>query len=137
MSSLRNTVLYTCKVRFIILYTNHFCRLFYAVINVVILLTSAGHTRNTKRCPRLFDRLMDAKTGVWTIRNTNNKRHMSKSPRKDPFGLRNLPLDAAAVGLEQRDIFYSNMAPVVQLLRAIGALPIRTLPVDSKAAAGN
>jgi hypothetical protein len=29
------------------------------------------------------------------------------------------------------------MAPVVELLRAIGALPIKTLPVDSRAAAGN
>jgi len=79
---------------------------------------------------------MDAKTSVWTIRNTNNKRHVSKSPRKDPFGLRNLPLDAA-VGPEQHDVFYTNMAPVVELLRAIGALPIRTLPVDNRAAAGN
>jgi len=103
--------------------------------NVVILLTSAGHTRKTKRCPRLFDRLMDAKTGVWTIRNTS-RRHASKSPRKDPFGLQNLPLDSA-VGPEQHDVFYTNMAPVVQLLRAMGALPIRTLPVDSRAAAGN
>ena len=98
-------------------------------------MTSAGHTRKTKRCPRLFDRLMDAKTGVWTIRNTS-RRHASKSPRKDPFGLQNLPLDSA-VGPEQHDVFYTNMAPVVQLLRAMGALPIRTLPVDSRAAAGN
>jgi hypothetical protein len=81
---------------------------------------------------------MDAKTGVWMIRNNNNRRHVSKSARKDPFGLRNLPLDAvAAVGPEQYEVFYTNMAPVVELLRAIGALPIRTLPVDSKAAAGN
>ena len=99
-------------------------------------MTSAGHTRNTKRCPWLFCRLMDAKTGVWTIRNNHNRRHVSKSARKDPFGLRNLPLDAAE-GPDQHDVFYTNMAPVVGLLRAIGALPIRTLPVDSRAAAGN
>ena len=79
---------------------------------------------------------MDAKTGVWMIRNNNNRRHVSKSARKDPFGLRNLPL-GAVVGPEQYDVFYTNMAPVVELLRAIGALPIRTLPVDSRAAAGN
>jgi len=79
---------------------------------------------------------MDAKTGVWTIRNNNNRRHVSKSARKDPFGLQNLPLDTA-VGPEQHDVFYTNMAPVVELLRAIGVLPIRTLPVDSRATAGN
>jgi len=105
-------------------------------IHVVILLTLAGHTRNTKRCPRLFDRLMDAMTGVLLIRNNNSRCHVSKSARKDPFGLRNLPL-GAAVGPEQYDVFYTNMAPVVELLRAIEALPIRTLPVDSRAAAGN
>jgi hypothetical protein len=79
---------------------------------------------------------MDAKKGVWLIRNNNNRRHESKSARKDPFGLRNQSLDAA-VGPEQYDVFYTNMAPVVQLLRAIGALPIRTFPVDSRAASGN
>jgi hypothetical protein len=79
---------------------------------------------------------MDTKTGVWTIRNNQNRRHVSKSARKDPFGLRNLPLDPAD-GADQYDVFYNNMAPVVELLRAIGALPIRTLPVDSRAAAGN
>ena len=78
---------------------------------------------------------MDAKTGVWMIRN-NNRRHVPKSAQKDPFGLRNLPLDAAD-GPKQYDVFYTNMAPVVELLRAMGALPIRTLPVDSRAAAGN
>lgn len=61
---------------------------------------------------------------------------MSKSARKDPFGSQNLRLDAA-VGPEQYDVFYTNMGPVVELLRAIGALPIRTLPVDSRTADGN
>lgn len=79
---------------------------------------------------------MDAKTGVWVIRNNNNRHRVLKSARKDPFGLRNQSLDAA-VGPEQYDVFYSNMAPVMELQRAIGVLPIRTLPVDSRAASGN
>jgi hypothetical protein len=77
---------------------------------------------------------MEATRGVWLVRN-NHRQDVSKSTRKDPFGLRNLPLDAA-VSPEQYDVFYKNMAPAVELLRAIGALPIRTFPVDSSAAAG-
>jgi hypothetical protein len=79
---------------------------------------------------------MDANRGVWLIRNSNNRLHVSKSARKDPFGLRNQSLDAAA-DPKQYDVFYTNMAPVLELLRAIGVLPIRTLPVDSGAASGN
>jgi hypothetical protein len=79
---------------------------------------------------------MNAKTGVWQIRKNNSARGVSKSAQMDPFGLRNLPLDAA-VTPEQYDVFYTNMAPALELLRAIGALPIRTLPVNSNAASGN
>jgi hypothetical protein len=109
---------------------------FNVFINETILLTSAGHTRNTEGRSRLFDHIMDAKTGVWLIRNNNDRRQVSKSARKDPFGLQNLTLDDA-VGPEQYDVFYTNIAPTVVLLRAMGVLPIRTLPVDSRAASGN
>lgn len=78
---------------------------------------------------------MGTKTGVSLIRN-NRGLDVSKSAQKDPFGLRNLPLDAA-VSPEQYDVFYTNMAPAVELLRALGALPIRTLPVNSSATSGN
>jgi hypothetical protein len=60
----------------------------------------------------------------------------SKSGEKDPFGLRNSPLQAARTDPKQKDVFYTNMAPVVQVLRAMGALPIRALPVDGRASCG-
>jgi hypothetical protein len=75
---------------------------------------------------------MDTKRRLWLI----GARDASISAEKDPFGLRNLPLEATDAGPKQRDVFYANMGPVVHVLRTIGALPIRTLPVDGRASCG-
>ncbi|XP_033609225.1 gustatory and odorant receptor 24 [Cryptotermes secundus] len=72
---------------------------------------------------------MDTKTRLWLV----DTREVSKSREEDPFGLRNLPLEPVHTVPKHYDVFYTNMAPVVKMLRAMGALPIRTLPVDGRA----
>lgn len=69
---------------------------------------------------------------LWLI----GPRKVSNSGVKDPFGLQNLPLEATRADPKQRDVFYTNMAPVVHVLRTIGALPIRSFPVDESATCG-
>jgi hypothetical protein len=79
----------------------------------------------------------DSTMRLWVTGNSNSRYDVTKSAEKDPFGLRNLPVDATAANPKQYDVLYTNMAPVLQLLRAMGALPIRTLPVDGNASSGN
>jgi hypothetical protein len=71
---------------------------------------------------------------LWVMGDSKSRRGVTKSTQNDAFGLRNLPMEADR---EQSDVFYTNMAPVLQILRAIGALPIPTLPVDRNASSGN
>jgi hypothetical protein len=75
---------------------------------------------------------MDTKMRLWLV----GTREASKSGEKDPFGLRNLPPRATHTDPKQSDVFYTNMAPVLQVLRAMGALPIRALPVTGRASCG-
>jgi hypothetical protein len=81
-----------------------------------------------------------ASSGGWTHTTMsfwvtgNSRRVVTKPANKNPFGLRNFRADADP---EQHDVFYTNMAPVVEMLRAMGALPIRTLPVHANASSGN
>jgi hypothetical protein len=79
----------------------------------------------------------DTAIRLWVMDNSSGRRGVTKSTNRDPFGLRNLPMDVTDSDPEQRDVFYTNMAPVVEMLRAMGALPIRTLPVDKNASSGN
>jgi hypothetical protein len=78
---------------------------------------------------------MDTKMRLWLV----GTREVSEVGEKDSFGLRNLPLQPTPpthTDPKHHDIFYTNMAPVVQVLRAMGALPIRVLPVDGRASCG-
>ncbi|KDR14353.1 gustatory and odorant receptor 24-like [Zootermopsis nevadensis] len=78
----------------------------------------------------------DVTMRLWVMGNNNGRRGDTKLTERDPFGLRNLPMDVANSESEQRDIFYTNMAPALEVLRAMGALPIQTLRVNRNSFSG-
>jgi hypothetical protein len=102
------------------------------IVNIRIQIHSSTQTHRAPSNLSSQTVAMETKRRLWPI----GAREVAKSPDKDSFGLRNLPLEPTARGPKQGDVFYANMAPVVHVLRTIGALPIRALPVDGRASCG-